>query len=60
MTDSDFFFCIFQEDGDLHIIPVVEYCISNTMTVWLALIYAYKGLLLVGLIIISTTVTRTQ
>ncbi|XP_053385078.1 gamma-aminobutyric acid type B receptor subunit 2-like isoform X2 [Mercenaria mercenaria] len=34
-------------EGDLDIVPVVEYCKSKQMSIWLGLIYAYKGLLLV-------------
>ena len=39
-----------QVEGDLEIIPVVEYCKSNSMTIWLSLIYAYKGMLLVRIL----------
>ncbi|XP_052799052.1 gamma-aminobutyric acid type B receptor subunit 2-like [Mya arenaria] len=35
------------KEGDLDVIPVVEYCVSHKMTIWLILIYAYKGMLLV-------------
>ncbi|WAR01609.1 GABR2-like protein [Mya arenaria] len=35
------------KEGDLYVIPVVEYCVSHKMTIWLILIYAYKGMLLV-------------
>ncbi|KAL4225228.1 Gamma-aminobutyric acid type B receptor subunit 2 [Mactra antiquata] len=34
-------------EGDLDIVPVIEYCKSERMTIWLVIIYAYKGLLLV-------------
>eukprot|EP00106_Octopus_bimaculoides_P003315 XP_014770757.1 PREDICTED: flocculation protein FLO11-like [Octopus bimaculoides] len=33
--------------GDNEIVPVVESCASDYMTIWMGLIYAYKGLLLV-------------
>ncbi|GAB1598328.1 uncharacterized protein LOC115214515 [Argonauta hians] len=33
--------------GDSEIVPVVESCASDYMTIWMGLIYAYKGLLLV-------------
>ncbi|CAH1785979.1 unnamed protein product [Owenia fusiformis] len=33
--------------GDREVIPIMEYCVSDHMTIWLAAIYAYKGLLLV-------------
>ena len=38
--------------SDGEIIPVIEYCISDHMTIWLAVIYAYKGLLLVSRLIL--------
>ncbi|XP_041367039.1 gamma-aminobutyric acid type B receptor subunit 2-like [Gigantopelta aegis] len=33
--------------ADYEIIPVIEYCTSNGIEIWLGSIYAYKGLLLV-------------
>ncbi|CAE1155054.1 GABBR [Acanthosepion pharaonis] len=34
-------------EGDYEIVPIVESCASEYMTIWMGLIYAYKGLLLV-------------
>jgi len=34
--------------GDYEVIPVLEYCASSYMPIWMGIIYAYKGLLLVG------------
>ncbi|KAL3841947.1 hypothetical protein ACJMK2_020024 [Sinanodonta woodiana] len=35
------------DDGEYEVIPVIEYCTSNHVEIWLGLIYAYKGMLLV-------------
>ncbi|KAK3594105.1 hypothetical protein CHS0354_040872 [Potamilus streckersoni] len=36
-----------KDDGEYEVIPVIEYCTSNHVEIWLGLIYAYKGMLLV-------------
>ncbi|XP_064634333.1 gamma-aminobutyric acid type B receptor subunit 2-like [Lineus longissimus] len=38
---------ILTPDGDRAVVPLLEYCHSQYMTVWMGAIYAYKGLLLV-------------
>ena len=45
-----------QIEGDLNIIPVVESCRSDKMTIWLGLIYVYKGLLLVCIICLNVQI----
>lgn len=36
-----------SENDEIHIIPKIEYCRSDHMTVFVGCIYAYKGVLMV-------------
>ena len=34
--------------GDVEIIPVIEFCVSERHEIWLGVIYAYKGIFMVS------------
>lgn len=34
---------------DISIRPLLEHCENTNMTIWLGIVYAYKGLLMVGI-----------
>ncbi len=48
-----------QDGGDIEIIPVIESCYSHYQHIWLGVIFAFKGMLLVR-IIVSHSATNTK
>jgi len=44
ITQDSYFLQVVDE---YEVVPVIEYCTSHSIKIWLGILYAYKGLLLV-------------